>query len=404
MNPASPAPADLPNAGVDTPFARLLARLPRRLRGPGYALLRRPALRAIAADRSTRPLALLATHDLSRSGAPRTVLEIAAPLLEQGYRVIVFSMAEGPMRGAFEELGIPVLIDPTPGATSAYLRDLADRATIALCNTVVTAGFVAAWGDRVPTIWYLHELSLLKDLIDRGRLRLPFARAARVWSGSEISAAIARAGRADVSVFPYGMAPIGEAPPPRTDGRLRIGVFGSVEARKGQDLLADGLELLNPVQLAELDVRVFGRVLDPAFARPVLARAKAQGLFDYGGELDAASCHRAMLDVDAVLVCSREDTLPLVSLDALGCGRVLMLLPGVGTRNWITDNVSGLIAADASGPAVAELLSRALATRARLPEIAAAGRDVFDRHFSQAEFRQRLLAEIAELTGGAGSA
>jgi glycosyltransferase involved in cell wall biosynthesis len=94
----------------------------------------------------------------------------------------------------------------------------------------------------------------------------------------------------------------------------------------------------------------------------------------------------AMLACDAVCVPSRDDTLPLVSLDALGAGRVLMCTATTGTAAYLADGTSGFVAAAPDADAIAAMLARAVADRARWEEIAADGRAVFDRAFGQAPF------------------
>lgn len=376
---------------IRTLAKRALARLPKRLSRFGYALLR-PARLGELLD--SRPLALVATHDLSLSGAPRTALDLARALMQTGHQVVAVAMADGPMRTEYEAAGVILLIDPFPRRNAHYLRNLAARAEIALANTVVCAPLVDAWAEQVPVCWYLHELSLLEHLLKTGQIARPLAAAGRVWAGSELCAKIVRPYRRDTMVLPYGLAPVA-AGEPYSDGFLHVGIFGSIEPRKGQDLAIDGLLRLAPEDRARIKLHFYGRLLDPAFAKTFLERCDTITQAEYGGELDQAS-YRAMLGrMDAILVCSREDTAPLVSIDALSAQRMLLLTRAVGTSAWLKDGEDALIEQEADAAAMSRLYERALAAWPDKTRIGTAARVCFDRTFAWNAFVGRLQEEIA---------
>lgn len=378
-------------------FEALLAQLPKRVGRYGYDVLRGWDLRGLEGSIAGSPLALLGSHDLSLSGAPRIVLEMAKALRDRGRTVVVIAMADGPMRAEFEAAGAAVLIDARPRASARYLARLARRAEIAIANTVASAPLVVAWARVVPTIWYLHEVSTLAQLAASGRIDVPLANAADIWAGSELSAAAIRHRRPDVAIMPYGVEPVA-APDRRGDGEvLEIGVFGSIERRKGQDLALEGLRRLSPEERKSIRLRLFGRVLEPDFAAAVLRDSEAIAEASFEGERDRAGYIDALASIDAVLVCSRDDTLPLVSIDALSAGRMLLLTRSVGTVAWLEDEVDALIEQEPVAAAMQALFSRALAARPRAATIAAAARARFARSFSQEAFVQRFFARIDEV-------
>ncbi|UVI40851.1 glycosyltransferase family 4 protein [Qipengyuania spongiae] len=369
---------------------RVLARMPKRLSRFGYALLRPMRLPRLAND---QPLALVATHDLSLSGAPRTALDLARALMQMGYQVVAVAMADGPMRKEYEAAGVTLLIDPMPRRKARYLRNLATKAEIALANTVVCAPLVDAWSKYAPVCWYLHELSLLEHLLQQGRIARPLTNAGRIWTGSELCARIVRPYRLDTVVLPYGLAPVSAGTPFDNDF-LDVGIFGSVEPRKGQDLAIDGLLRLAPEDRARIRLHFYGRLLDPLFAKGFLDHCATIEQATYGGELDQAD-YRAMLGrMDAILVCSREDTAPLVSIDALSAERLLLLTRAVGTSAWLNDGEEALIEQEASAAAMSRLYERALAAWPDRMRIGSAARARFDQTFAWDTFVNQLEKEI----------
>ncbi|WP_375402487.1 glycosyltransferase [uncultured Sphingomonas sp.] len=373
---------------------RLLPRLPGRIAGYGHRAFRRAELRALA-QAGGRTI-LLATNDLSRSGAPFLVGEMARIVRDAGYTPVVVSSVDGPLARDLRAAGLPVLVDLKLGEGPGWLLQLADGASAAICNTVDTAGVAEALTRSLPTLWYLHEVGLLKSRFADNALRSVLVGVSRVWAGSPLCAQQFVAHRPDVEVVPYGVVPLGPPPVEPARSPLRISVFASVEPRKGQDLAVQAYASLSPAERRSIVLTLYGRTLDRTFAAGVLAQARALGVV-HGGELDRAGYADALLRADAVLVPSREDTLPLVSLDALAAGRMLLLAPSVGTVVWLTPGVDSLAAEATSVDGVADLLRAALARAPDAAAIGAAARGTFDAHFSPETFRARLLATVAAL-------
>ena len=122
----------------------------------------RPAV-APAAGRSG-PVPLLAvTHNLNWEGAPRIEFEIVRRLHATGsVRVEVLSPLEGPLRAAYEELGIPIRIEPalaglTNEKSSIHLfRELTAR----LAGRIAEGGFEVVHANTLRTFWAIEAARL----------------------------------------------------------------------------------------------------------------------------------------------------------------------------------------------------------------------------------------------------
>lgn len=351
----------------------------------------------------TRPVgtrhALLVSHELTMSGAPILLREIAVILIECGWNVTLLAPQDGVLRDSLVAAGVAVLIDPNAELSRrSTARRLARRADVVVCNTVATRWAVEAIASVMPCLWYLHEVSLIEEWLKQGDgLDRSFAFPTVLWAGSEASARLVRPFRPDIDIVPYGLEPL-------TDARLslrsaeqpiRLAVFGSYERRKGQDLLCNAIRLL-PIDMARrIELIMFGRVLDVEFHRELLRRTTDLPNVCVRGELNADQYRSEILSCDAVVVPSRDDTLPLVSLDALGAGRVLMCTATTGTSAYIESGTNGFVADDASPHGLARMLATALETTSIWPDIAAGGREVFHRSFSRTAF-QRMLCDAMD--------
>jgi glycosyltransferase involved in cell wall biosynthesis len=125
------------------------------------------------AARRKRPLsALLVTHNLNREGAPLILLDYARHFVAAaGHRLTVASPTDGPLRAAYEAIGVRVEVTGkmTPDdaesldAWRARLDALGrrldlGRADVVVCNTVLTFwAMELAARLGLPTVWHVHE-------------------------------------------------------------------------------------------------------------------------------------------------------------------------------------------------------------------------------------------------------
>ena len=375
---------------------------------------------------------MLVSHDLSQSGGPRVVVELARLLVNDGFEVVVVSPLVGPLVDSLVSAGAIVAIDPhLLEDDSRALRVLAPLASIAICNTVVTRRCVRALHATVPTIWYLHEVSLIEDWLRvDAALGDDFAVPWKLWCGSAITAKLVRRWRDDAEVVPYGLVPLvvhlsegldvdahlaarghdddrsrhqrDLGTVPTTEGAtgdlVRIAVFGSIELRKGQDLAIEAIHALDATVRSRVHLTIYGRILFPDFKRQLEASIGGAPV-SFGGELDPTAYRIAMLQTDIVLVSSRDDTLPLVSLDALGARRVLACTPTTGTADYIEEGVSGFVSKEVTARSIAEMLGRAIAARDRWKDIGEHAARIFETNFSCERFSKFVLDSVAEKPG-----
>ena len=240
---------------------------------------------------------------------------------------------------------------------------------------------------------YAHE----GGLIDQLRSTEPgFASALQqgsgVWAGSQYAAAALRRLGVEPLVLEYGVEAPQDRLVVRTKSEAVIAVLATMEPRKGLDLAIKGFLLLPDAIRAQCRLRIAGRPHDLPFHEAIKDLAAADPRISMEGALSLEQYRRALAAADIVLCPSRDDPLPLVSLNALAEGKILICSQEVGTAAYIRDGASGFVLPQNRPVEIAEALARVLAARRRWPEIGAAARQVFAGHFSESRFDTRLLA------------
>ena len=166
-----------------------------------------------------------------------------------------------------------------------------------------------------------------------------------------------------------------------------IGVFGSYELRKGQDLAVNGMLSLSPELQTRSELQFFGRVLEPRFRSDIERSASGNRSIAFFGEVDHRECLSQMAACDVILVPSRHDPLPLVALDALSLGKPIVCSPAAGISEYLQDGRSGLIMHENTPEEISRTLARVIANAGLRAVLGQGARAVYERTFTMREIR-----------------
>ncbi|RUX75753.1 glycosyltransferase [Mesorhizobium sp. M7A.F.Ca.US.006.04.2.1] len=349
---------------------------------------------------------LIVSHDMTESGAPRVVLDMARALSSAGNFVVVMAPADGPMRKYINELGVTVIVDELLFERHDTVLKFGRNFDTVIVNTVLGWPIISQLAELVPTFWYIHESEFAKDLFSSNLdARYALEKAAGVWVGSKIAGGAVEPFFRGYSIVPYGTSTIGPVSEPfqsslGDDKNIVVSVLGSYEPRKGQDLAILALDELEKSVRRMCELRLAGRILNVAYHGQIKQMADIRVGVSMEGALSHADYERALHETDILLVSSRDDTLPLVSIDALRSGKILVCSTAVGTADFIEDGVSGYVAKDASPISLAAALRKAISDRDKWREIGDAAKAVFEASFSSEAFAAEILRHLESTRDG----
>jgi GT2 family glycosyltransferase/glycosyltransferase involved in cell wall biosynthesis len=337
---------------------------------------------------------LIISHDLSESGAPRVVYEIAKTLTASGNFVVVAAPVDGPIREALQKIGVTVVVDELLLTQHTSVYDFSRNFDKVICNTVVTYPVVLQMADTVDTYWYIHETSLFTHLVSHNQqFREALKKPKQIWAGSKLAAGPIEAYNPNVQVMEYGFTSL-VAPESQADlspvDKLTVRTFGSYEPRKGQDLLALAIEALPESVRDRCRFEFYGRILDKPFHDGVAEIAARVPQLELFTDIDYEQYVHLVFGSDLVIVPSRDDTLPLVSLHALSAGKPLMCTQTTGTSAYVEHMESGFIIASNHPSDMSTSLSAAIAASREWKDIGHRGQGVFAHYFSENEFSKKI--------------
>jgi lipopolysaccharide biosynthesis protein/glycosyltransferase involved in cell wall biosynthesis/tetratricopeptide (TPR) repeat protein len=342
---------------------------------------------------------LIFTHELSSSGAPRIVYDMANCFLADGWYVAVISPEDGVMRQPLLDLGANVTIDPLALTGHHAADDVARNFDVVILNTIVCWRVARALNSCARVFWYVHESDLLQTYVNSSsKFAAAFSEVSGVWVGSPRSAAALRALGVEATVVEYGIENWPQQDTGRRNAEIVISLLGAVEPRKGQDLAILGFHALPVAMQHRCEMRFAGRVLDMSFYDDIRKLAGDDPRIKFLNELTSTEYAAALQSSDIILCPSRDDTLPLVSLHALAAGKLLICSKEVGTADYLRDGISGFILPRNTPNDISIALKRAIELGESRSAIGTAARQLAAEHFSQERFvcRLRALVEIPE--------
>ena len=83
---------------------------------------------------------LLLSHELSRTGAPIVLRDLAVVLKEMGYSVLVVSFRDGELKEDYEKNDIPIMVYDNQDIEPDFIDRLVADYNIWIVNTLIMAG------------------------------------------------------------------------------------------------------------------------------------------------------------------------------------------------------------------------------------------------------------------------
>ena len=412
--------------------------------------------RPIAAKRSAisgvAPITLV-SHELSRTGAPKLVLDVARSMVSAGAKVNLISLMDGPLREDFERIGIPVKVmqrrplrqttsgqfllkfarligrfDRRGALRAAAVRTLNVLRLLMLYRHVrdrVLINSFASWPIALPIIqfrrgaqisWYIHE-SYEPDLA----MREPAARqifqkvskqpnvnflfgsdgTRRVWASYGHDGQVRYWSGMPSCVANGKAAPEDNEPPSARRKSRMVLTVGAGTPRKGTPTLIEAFAYGCSAGLIDDDVELVIVGCPPpswhGLTRDLLVRIHRpdlRGRVRLVGVVEAGELERYYAEASVYVQSSTMECLPLALLDAMAHGLPIVSTDVDGCAEAIVDGVCGLTVPPRDIYHLAEAIGRLLADPVAARRWGDAARSRFVRMFSLEATADALLQSL----------
>ena len=343
---------------------------------------------------------LLISYSLGRTGAPVALLTAAKVLKCMGYKPLILSNEDGPLREEALIADIPIVIDEGIVSDVTRLEYWAEKVDYIIVNTIMYYQVLEEYRSNKPIIWWLHDskqyYTMLTEGTDREHSLPDFVRPYAVGP-------IAAKNFEDVYCLKpnnllYGMEQYDVDLTGDTE-KIVVSIIGSIVHRKGQDLLFGAFEKLPEEIKRRIEVWVVGAGdinFLPELSGEDVERIMATQKIRFWGEVSTEEVKKLYADTDILVCPSREDPMPIVVTEAMMLGIPIIVSDGCGTAPIIEMNNIGLIVKRDDVQALSEAICYACQHLHDLLRDVERRKSVFQEYFSLDVFSDNIKKILSE--------
>ncbi len=362
-------------------------------------------------EEKSRGLILLVTHELSRTGAPVVLANLARLLKKNGWQVLMFSPMDGPLRQTLNQDGITVIVEKRLSEgfyDASYEPDWNKRLLLdhfiresALCvmNTAVLSNLIKRYqGSFHSIIWWFHEgKQVLKDAGDA----LPKRLTSNIRPVCVCEYAYEQLKQIGIcyekEILLYGIEDIVqevEKAAADTDETTRFVVAATIDYRKGQDILLDAVNRLPYSYMKKTEFYFAGKKFREDMSEQMQYYERAYPNVHILGEVEREELFRLYEQMDCVVAPSRDDPMPVTLTEGMARKKVCLCSDHTGTAREIEDGVNGFVFQSENVEALAEKIMEITDKKQELGSIKEAGRKLFEEKLRIDVFEKNVLSMI----------
>jgi len=288
---------------------------------------------------------LIISHDLSSTGAPRTLLGLAEILKEQNFFVAVYSTYAGPLKAEFERLGVSVFIFKR--IWFRLLLPFLKIFNLVICNTILSFKIVSMFEKmHIKYFWWLHESGFLAPNIKDNPKILPILKKAKnVYAVSDFAKSYISEFNQDVKVLNFGIKDsASDSQNLNSDSSKITFCFpNAIIPIKGLDILLEAFFSLDDDYKNRCEIKLIGPIGDEEYFKKIQAHLLGVDNIIYVGEMPHKQVLEEMAKSNAIILPSRGDSYPTTIIEALMLDKIIIVSNKTGISSSIKNKENGFV-------------------------------------------------------------
>ena len=342
---------------------------------------------------------LLYSNEFSWSGAPRSLLRIAKILKLRGWDIEMWG-GRNKYDGFEEEIHNFGIYTKIISAADIEIREL-KKFELCIVNTIEPSDVYAKVSKVIPTIWYIREATNIPIFFKmKADMEMTLREAERVYCVSGYAAEYIRQFNKNVKVVHNCVEDLFDGEFKKPEKIIRFLSLGTVEPRKGYDVVLDALQMLPKKYRKSIKFAFAGRfirlVSAPTFGQDILNKVEQDECVEYLGVLNTEDEIRAAYKAaDVVIVPSRDESCSLVALEGAMYGKPLIVTENVGAK-YMVSHENGFIVQTGSAVSLAKAFKSIVNRRSELEKMGRASRRAYEEKASMASYERDIMRMIRE--------
>lgn len=336
---------------------------------------------------------LLISHNLSVTGAPLALLDAARVLMKNNYQVFIVSFWGEDILEGFLKCGCIVLLYSGKTINAAHLKKMADIFPVVLVNTlglVPLAEFFTMAGKEV--FWWIHEGNYFFENLHYECDKIPWTSSLHLLAASpKASRAIsAHLGRESLILNVMVEDQFDQERLWKKD-KIHFLWAGVINSNKRPELLLRAIAELPKSYEEYVDFTFCGDGVDNERKEWIQKRADTSCNITYVSAMPHQQFIEFLKEMDVIVVCSEEETTSLVALEGLMLEKTVICSDGCGITEYLSDGKDSYTFSSGNHKELGEKIRYVADHFEELTFLRRAGRNVYERYYTEAVFEKRLL-------------
>lgn len=352
-------------------------------------------------EHADAPYVLLVSHILNYTGAPILLLNIGKLLKAKGYNVIVLSPSDGILKDEMLKYGLEVIVDINPYICNTIGEYYTSKnIKLCICNTYLTHHAYNNFSKYFKSILWIHENITSRILYES--LVNTIRNSRDIYVPSEMTKEYIEYFNPYIKILHYPVKDICAEKDFNKklidEKTITIGIVGTVQARKGQDILLQAYNDLDIEVRRNIKIIIMGDTIDKKYynqIKKIISKNKNVRFVKPRENIE--EYHKIYDEIDYLVCSSREDPYPLVVIDALMHGCPIIVSNKVGQKEIIVSGENGYMFTfkkkldDTGKSELTEILEICYNTRDEYTLLSNNARQTFVSQFDEDSFFIRLL-------------
>lgn len=348
---------------------------------------------------------LLISHELSLTGAPRALANMAYALKELGMYPVIISNKSGVLQKEIKEHGIPCLIDLT--LSTLYINSdihnkplykYVNNFDYVVFNTICALPFIELFYDvKGKKIAWIHDgkfgyectpttykMTEMLSYFDATYVVGEYCRKITLeYCNKEF----------DIKNLLYFITNESSAaiPTQNQSDKLKMVLAGTIEERKGQETLLDSLELLPEDIISNIEITLAGVPFNPNITKKINNCKFA--CINYLGSINHDKLIKLMSEMDILLCPSLDDPMPIVCTEAFMLSKPVIVGSETGTAALIEEGKNGYVVKSGDAASLAQAITKAFNEKDNLQTMGKNAYQIYQEQFTYDSFK-KIIKEI----------
>jgi len=178
----------------------------------------------------------------------------------------------------------------------------------------------------------------------------------------------------------------------KNENRITIALIGNIYPLKNQIGFAEAISRLPEEKRSAIECLIIGKDVDSKYRQELDRKTAPLPCIRMIGETPMEQMHELYKEIDAVACTSREETMSMVIIEGMMCGKICITNTNTGIADYIQDGVNGYVYNEGDTDELIQKIDYVITHFGQLDQVRAKARETYERYFSMECLKKNLEA------------